>query len=61
MIDPGPHAIYIVSSYLGAALVVLFLIVWTMFNAHRQKSRLEQLEKLGIRRQSALTSTREEE
>ncbi len=60
MIDLGPHAIFIVSSYLGAALVVLLLIVWTILSSRQQKSRLAQLEKLGIRRRSTAASNSEE-
>ena len=54
MIDLGPHASFIISAYLGVALVTLGLIVATIADAHRQKSRLKALEAMGIRRQSAI-------
>ena len=52
MIDLGPHAIFIVSSYLGVTLVVILLVGWTMIDARRQKARLAELEARGIRRRS---------
>ncbi len=61
MIDLGPHAVFIVSSYLGAALVILALILWTALSSHQQKRRLAELEKRGIYRRSETTSNRKEE
>lgn len=54
MIDAlGPHAIFIVSAYLGVALVTLALIATIMADARRQKKRLAKLEAMGVRRRSA--------
>lgn len=56
MIDLGPHAIFIVASYLGVALVVALLIVWTMVDSRLQGKRLAALEADGIRRRSERAS-----
>ena len=57
MIDLGPHAIFIVSAYLGVVLVVVLLIVWTILSARRQKARLTELEQRGIHRRSEKPAT----
>lgn len=53
MIDLGPHAVFILSAYLGVALVTLLLIGMVMRDARRQKARLEALDAMGIRRGTA--------
>lgn len=52
MIDLGPHAIYIVSAYLGVALAVAGLIGWTLYDASSTAKKLADLEARGIRRRS---------
>ena len=52
MIDLGPHAVFIISSYLGTTLVVALLIFWVWYNSRRQHSRLANLEARGIHRRS---------
>jgi len=52
MIDLGPHAIYIVSAYLGVALAVAGLIGWTLYDASNTAKKLADLEARGIRRRS---------
>lgn len=53
MIDLGPHAVFIVSAYLGVTLAVAALIVWTRLDAQRVAKKLADLEARGIRRRSA--------
>jgi heme exporter protein D len=53
MIDLGPHAVFIVSAYIGVIVVTLGLIAWVWAEAARIKSRLAALEAQGIRRRSA--------
>ena len=52
MIDLGPHAVFIVWSYIGVAVAVITLIGWTIFDARRVESRIAALEAQGIRRRS---------
>lgn len=52
MIDLGPHAIFIVSAYLGAALAIAGLIGWTWYDARSTAKKLAALEARGIRRRS---------
>lgn len=56
MIDLGPHASFIISAYIGVALVTLGLIVVAVLDSVRQKQRLAELEAKGIRRRSASTN-----
>lgn len=51
--DLGPHISFILWSYAGAALVVAMLIVHAIWDARRVASRLQELERSGIRRRSA--------
>lgn len=53
MIDLGQHANYIIMAYAGTALVVLGLIVTTLFNTRKQRTKLAKLEQAGILRRSA--------
>jgi len=48
----GPHANFIIISYLGVALVITGLIIGTMLSSAKQKKRLANLEAKGIRRRS---------
>ena len=48
----GPYASFIVTSYLLATAVVLILIVWIAVDFRRQKSRLRELESIGMVRRS---------
>jgi heme exporter protein D len=52
MIDLGPHASFIIATYVGAALVALALIAWTAWRSRDAKARLAALEAQGIRRRS---------
>lgn len=52
----GPHAVFIVSAYIGVVLVTLATIAVTAIDARRQKTRLAQLEAMGVRRRSATNS-----
>jgi heme exporter protein D len=53
MIELGPHAGYIIFSYLGALAIVSALIAYVLVSAKRVESRLKSLEARGIRRRSA--------
>ncbi len=57
MIDLGPHALYIVSSYLGVTLVVALLIIWVRHGARKQHARLSELEARGIHRRSGVSAS----
>lgn len=48
----GPHASFVVTSYVLAAAVVLILIVWIAIDYRRQKARLRELEASGVTRRS---------
>ncbi|MES2198252.1 MAG: heme exporter protein CcmD [Pseudomonadota bacterium] len=48
----GPHASFVVTSYVLAAAVVLVLIVWIAIDYRRQKARLRELEASGVTRRS---------
>jgi heme exporter protein D len=48
----GPHAAFIVASYLMAALVVLGLIAWVLADFRAQRRVLSDLEARGVRRRS---------
>jgi heme exporter protein D len=52
MIVLGPNAVFIIASYLGVALVVTLLILWTILDSRLQGKRLAALEADGIRRRS---------
>lgn len=57
MIDLGPHAIFIVSAYIGVVLVTSLLIIWVWSGSRKQRQRLADLEARGIRRRSDATET----
>ena len=50
--DLGPHAIFIVVSYVAAALVVLGLIAWILADHRGQRRLLADLEARGVKRRS---------
>jgi heme exporter protein D len=52
MIDLGPHAAFIWLSYTAAAICVLGLILWVWLDERRQRHRLAELERRGLRRRS---------
>jgi len=53
----GPHASFIVTSYVLVAAVVLILIVWIIVDYRRQQARLRELEAGGITRRSGRMAT----
>jgi heme exporter protein D len=50
MIDLGPHAVFILWAYIGVALAVAALIVWTRLDAGATSRRLAELEARDPRR-----------
>ena len=50
--DLGPHAVFIVASYVMAAVVVLGLIGWVLADFRAQRRVLADLEARGVRRRS---------
>jgi heme exporter protein D len=52
MIDFGPHAGFIVWTYLGVAILLIGLIGWVAWDARRVQDKLRALEARGIRRRS---------
>ena len=48
----GPHAAFIVASYVMAALVVLGLTAWVLADFRAQRRVLADLEARGMRRRS---------
>lgn len=52
----GPHAVFIVSAYVGVVLLIGAIIATTAIDAWRQKTRLAELEAMGVRRRSTTSS-----
>ncbi len=52
MIDLGPNAIFIVSSYAGVFVVTSLLIIWVWASSKKQRARLDDLKRRGIYRRS---------
>ena len=50
--DLGPHAAFIIASYVMAALVVLGLIAWVLADYRAQQRVLADLEARGVTRRS---------
>ena len=48
----GPHAFFIVSAYMAAALIVGAMIAWVVLDHRRQARALAELESRGITRRS---------
>lgn len=44
MINLGPHAIFIVFSYLGVFGAIAVLIAWTLYDARTTATKLAELE-----------------
>ena len=53
MIGEGAHLEFIVWAYAGVAVLTLALIAYVAWDARRVKQRLAELDKAGIRRRSA--------
>jgi len=53
VIDLGPHASYIIWSYVGTGIVIAGMIVKIVVDAHQQDSKLKDLEAAGITRRSS--------
>jgi heme exporter protein CcmD len=53
----GPYALFIVTSYLAAALVVALLIAWIAIDYCNQRRRLRELEDRGVMRRSGRSAT----
>jgi heme exporter protein D len=52
MPDLGEHAVFIVSAYVGVAIVTVIVIAWVAWNAANVKQRLAALDAQGVRRRS---------
>lgn len=52
MIDLGPHADFIIWSYVGVAVLIVALIMYVVWDARRVQGQLKALEARGIRRRS---------
>ena len=52
MPDLGEHALFIVSAYIGAGVVIAALVGWVAWQSASVKRRLAALEAAGIRRRS---------
>lgn len=50
--DLGPHAFFIVASYVAATLVVAGLLLWVALDYRRQLRVLGELEAQGVTRRS---------
>ena len=50
--DLGPHAAFIVASYVAAALVVIGLTAWVFADHDAQRRLIKDLEARGIKRRS---------
>lgn len=57
-LDLGNHAGFIWAAYGASALVLAGLIVWIRLDAKRQAGLLADLERQGVRRRSAASSSR---
>jgi heme exporter protein D len=58
MTSLGPHAFFIVASYIAAAIVLAGLIGWVVIDYRRQQATLKALEASGVTRRSARESAR---
>jgi heme exporter protein D len=52
MMGLGPHASFIVASYIVTVIVVVALITWILADYAAQRRNLNQLEARGIKRRS---------
>jgi heme exporter protein D len=53
----GPHATFIIASYVAAALIAIVVLTWVWLDYRAQQRRLADLEKQGVTRRSARQST----
>jgi heme exporter protein D len=58
MTSLGPHAFFIVASYIAAAIVLAGLIGWVVIDYRRQQAILKALEASGVTRRSVRESAR---
>ena len=58
IMDLGPHAGFIWSSYGAVVLVVGALIIWVVADGRRQRTLLAELEAQGMVRRSAATGSK---
>jgi heme exporter protein D len=54
--DLGTHASFIWAAYAVTALVVAALFFWLLFDGHRQRVALKDLDARGVKRRSAKSS-----
>ncbi len=54
--DLGPHAGFIWASYGAVIAVIAGLVGWLVFDGHRQRKALADLEARGVRRRSEARS-----
>jgi heme exporter protein D len=57
MIDLGPHADFIIWSYVGVVVLIVALIAYVVWDARQVQSQLKALEARGIRRRSDTPAT----
>lgn len=55
--DLGTHASFIWAAYALTALVVAALLSWLLFDGHRQRVALKELDARGVKRRSAQDSS----
>ncbi len=53
VMDLGPHAAFIVISYLVVCAIVMLLVIWVCSDYRRQVRTLQRLEAEGVTRRSA--------
>jgi heme exporter protein D len=53
VMDLGPHAAFIVISYVVVCAIVVLLVAWIMSDYRRQLRTLQRLEAEGVTRRSA--------
>jgi heme exporter protein D len=53
----GPHAPFIVTSYLLVAAVIAILIGWIAMDYCRQKQRLREFDSMGVTRRSGRSTS----
>ena len=57
MIDFGPHAGFIIWTYLGVAILLAALIGYVAWDSRRVQDKLKAFEARGVRRRSDRTAT----
>lgn len=50
--DLGPHAAFIIASYVVVAAVMIGLVAWLILDGRRHQRTLDALEARGVRRRS---------